>query len=240
MTLYFIGLGLNDEKDISLKGLEAIKKCKYVYLEYYTSILQTSVKKLEKIYKKKITIAERNLVESRAEEILERAKKSNVAFLVIGDIFSATTHIDLLLRAKEKKVKTEFIHNASIISAIGITGLEVYKFGKITSIPFHETTTPVQVLKENQKSGLHTLFLLDLDPVKNEFLSINKAIEFLLKNNVKDQLAIACSRIGNKNQIIKVNKLSKLKKIKFDKFPQCLIIPGKLHFMEEEALQQWK
>ena len=84
MTLYFIGLGLNDEKDITLKGLESIKKCKHIYLEYYTSILQTSIKKLEKLYKKKIITADRDLVESKAEEILEKAKKSNVAFLVIG------------------------------------------------------------------------------------------------------------------------------------------------------------
>ncbi|MFH1839705.1 MAG: diphthine synthase [Nanoarchaeota archaeon] len=240
MTLYFIGLGLNDEKDITLKGLEAIKKCKYIYLEYYTSILQTSITKLEKLYKKKITVADRDLVEKKADEMLEKAKKSNVAFLVIGDIFSATTHVDLLQRAREKKIKTEFIHNASITSAIGVVGLEVYKYGKITSIPFHETKTPMQVLNQNQKQGLHTLFLLDLDPITKKFLSINNAIEFLLKNKVKDQLAIACSRIGNKNQIIKADKLSRLNKTKWDKFPQCLIIPGKLHFMEEEALEQWK
>ena len=37
--LYIIGLGLCDEKDITLKGLEAIKKSKKIYLEHYTSIL---------------------------------------------------------------------------------------------------------------------------------------------------------------------------------------------------------
>lgn len=37
--LYFIGLGLGDAKDISVKGLEAIKRCKRVYLEAYTSLL---------------------------------------------------------------------------------------------------------------------------------------------------------------------------------------------------------
>ena len=39
MALYMIGIGLNDEKDISLKGLEAVKKCTKVYLERYTSIV---------------------------------------------------------------------------------------------------------------------------------------------------------------------------------------------------------
>lgn len=37
--LYIIGLGLGDEKDITLKGLEAVKKCSQVYMEAYTSLL---------------------------------------------------------------------------------------------------------------------------------------------------------------------------------------------------------
>ena len=43
MALYLIGLGLNDEKDITVKGLEAIKNCESVYLENYTSVLQIPV-----------------------------------------------------------------------------------------------------------------------------------------------------------------------------------------------------
>ena len=37
--LYIIGLGLADEKDISVKGLEIVKKADRVYLEAYTAIL---------------------------------------------------------------------------------------------------------------------------------------------------------------------------------------------------------
>ena len=36
---YVIGLGLGDPKDVTVKGLEIIKKCERVYLESYTSIL---------------------------------------------------------------------------------------------------------------------------------------------------------------------------------------------------------
>lgn len=36
---YIIGLGLGDPKDITVKGLEIIKKCDKVFLESYTSIL---------------------------------------------------------------------------------------------------------------------------------------------------------------------------------------------------------
>ena len=42
MVLYFIGLGLGDAKDITLRGLEIVKRAKAVYLESYTSILQST------------------------------------------------------------------------------------------------------------------------------------------------------------------------------------------------------
>jgi len=37
--LYLIGLGLGDAKDITVKGLEVVRRCSRVYLEAYTSIL---------------------------------------------------------------------------------------------------------------------------------------------------------------------------------------------------------
>jgi diphthine methyl ester synthase len=37
--LYLVGLGLSDETDITVKGLEIVKKAARVYLEAYTSIL---------------------------------------------------------------------------------------------------------------------------------------------------------------------------------------------------------
>lgn len=39
MTLFVIGLGLFDEKDITLRALEAVRSSERVYLEAYTSIL---------------------------------------------------------------------------------------------------------------------------------------------------------------------------------------------------------
>jgi len=260
MTLYFIGIGLNDEKDITLKGLEAVQKSKFVYLENYTSNLQCSIKQLETLYKKKIILADRNLVEKQAEQtILKNTKKDNVAFLVIGDSMCATTHLDLLLRAKELKIKTEIIHNASIVSAIGITGLEIYKFGKITSIPFDNKNikAPYDVLIDNLDKGLHTLFLLDLKPDKNQFLTIKQAIDYLLDQGATEKTklsknekglenwqnfpkAIACARIGSQKPKIIYGELPKLKEIDFGTPPYCLIIPAKLHFMEEDALKQWK
>ena len=240
MTLYFIGIGLNDKKDITLKGLEAVKKCEYIYLENYTSILQTPIENLEKLYGKNIIPADRELVEKKAEEtILKNAKTKNTAFLVIGDPLCATTHIDLMLRAKKENIPVEIIHNASVISAVGITGLEVYKFGKITSIPFDNKNvkTPIEVYEMNKKNGLHTLFLLDLNPEENKFLTIKDAIEYLTNNGVpKDETFICCARIGSKNPVIYKGKAKEIIKKDFGNPPYCLIIPGSLHFIEEEAL----
>ncbi|MBU0457651.1 MAG: diphthine synthase [Nanoarchaeota archaeon] len=249
MVLYLIGIGLSDEKDITVKGLEIIKNSDVVYLENYTSLLQCSIKDLEKFYGKKIVIAEREKAEQEDEKIVEEAKKKEVAFLIIGDPFSATTHIDLFKLAKERNVSVKVIHNASVLTAVGTTGLQLYKFGRVTSIPFLEDhpqlETPYNVLKENKKNGLHTLFLLDLKPKEEKLMSINEALEILEKIEEKKQkkiiskdiFVVGCARLGSEDFVIKVGKLEKIKKEDFGKRPHCLIIPGKMHFLEEELLE---
>ena len=249
MTLYIIGIGLSTEKDITLKGLEIVKKCDKVYLENYTSLLQCSVSDLENLYGNKVILADRITAEQKDEEIVTEAKSKEVAFLVVGDPFSATTHIELFKLAQEKKVAVQIVHNASVLTAVGITGLQLYKFGRTTSIPFIEDhpqlETPYNVLKENQQQGLHTLFLLDLKPDQNKFMTVNLALEILEKIEVrkkkeiisKDTVVVGCARLGSENALIKSGSLGKIKKENFGPAPHCLIIPGKMHFSEEEVLE---
>ncbi len=260
MAFFIIGIGLNDEKDITLKGLEAIKACDTVYLENYTSKLSVPFEKLEGLYGKKVILADRNMVENNSDEIL----KDNVAFLVIGDAISATTHIDLIQRAKVKGLGVEIIHNSSILTAIGVTGLQLYKFGKTSSIVFSEDNwlpeTPYDTIKNN--NDLHTLLLLDIkvkEPSKSElknntnkpqpshYMTVNEAIKTLLiieekrKKNIftEDTYCIGCARIGSDN-IIKYGKAKDLLKEDFGSPLHCLIIPGKLHFMEQEMLDLYR
>jgi len=242
--LYIIGLGLSDAKDITAKGLDAVKKCEHIFLEVYTSKLNCGVHDLEKLYKKKIELADRSFVEDAAE-ILKKSKKEDVALLVIGDPLSATTHWDLMQRAKEKKIPVEVIHNASIMSAIAATGLQLYKFGKTASIPFplddYQPETSYNIIKINQSIGAHTLCLLDTQP---EFMTVKEAIQILLdiegnrKEGVftRETLCIGCARIGAKDQIIKAGKAKDLMDFDFGAPVQCLVVPGELHFVEEEAL----
>jgi|TARA_Y100000310_G_scaffold284075_1_gene306582 diphthine synthase len=249
MTLYFISLGLNDEKDISLKGLELVKKADFVYLENYTSKLNCNINYLEKLYNKKIILADRKLVEMDAEKtMLLQAKTKQVAFLVVGDVFSATTHMDLYLRAKKLGIKIRIVHNASVLTAIGVTGLQLYNFGKTASIPFlnENIETPYDVLAMNQKNNLHTLFLLDVKENSNDSLSVTDAIRYLLKVELKrnekvftdNTLCIGCAKLGSLDQIIRAGKAKDLLKYIFKGGMHCLIVPAKkLHFMEEEAMK---
>jgi diphthine synthase len=251
MTLYLIGLGLNNEKDITIQGLEAIKRCDKIFLETYTSKLSCSIETLEKFYNKKIIPADRNLVENNAEEILNASKTENVAFLVVGDIFSATTHHDLRLRAIKQNIKVEVINNVSIMTAIGITGLDLYKFGRTTTIVFPQPgfapETPYDVIKMNQSNNLHTLCLLDIKSDQNAFMDINEALHLLLaieekrkeKVITEETKVIACARIGTETQLIKYGTVAELKNEDFGPELHTLIIPSKLHFVEEEVLEQY-
>lgn len=238
--LYLIGIGLGNEKDLTLNELETIKSCDIVYLETYTSKLSSSVSDLEKLVNKKIISADRNFVENK-NEIIENSKEKKVAFLVKGDVFSATTHVDLFLRAKKAHVKCKVLHNSSVFTAVGDTGLSLYKFGRIASIPFDNDNidSAYKVLLENK--DLHTLLLLDLRPEENKYMDFKEGLKYLLKKRIKDsKKAVICAGLGTDQQEIKYGKIKDLLKISLDIYPQCLIIPGKLHFIEEEMLNSFR
>lgn len=182
MVLYLIGLGLGDEKDITLKGLEAVKSCSKVFLESYTSVLlggaDEALGRLSALYDKEIVVADRHLVESAAEQIYEPARDENVALLVVGDPVCATTHTDIMIRAKEYGCKVHIIHNASVMGAAGSSGLQLYNFGQTISIPLYEgdwkPTSFVPKMEYNQLGGMHTLCLLDIKVKEPDFDAMMK------------------------------------------------------------------
>ena len=138
-NLTFVGLGLYDEKDISLKGLEEIKKSEKVFAEFYTSkLVGSSIDKIEKTIGKKISVLKREETE-KGDIILDSALKQKTVFLVAGDSMTATTHVDLRIRAVKKGIKTNVIHGSSIINAVpGLLGLQNYKFGRTTTLAYPE------------------------------------------------------------------------------------------------------
>ena len=100
-TLYLIGLGLGDEKDITVKGLETVRRCKAVFLEAYTSILGVDKERVEDFYGCKISLMDREAVEQECDTMLDMARTDEVAFLVVGDVYGATTHTDIAVRARD-------------------------------------------------------------------------------------------------------------------------------------------
>lgn len=118
----------------------------------------------EDFYGKKLLIADRDLVEQFADEILENSETDDVALLVVGDPFGATTHTDLILRAKEKGIQFQVVHNASIMNAVGCCGLQLYSFGETVSIPYWtDSWRPDSFFDKiigNYERNLHTLCLL--------------------------------------------------------------------------------
>ena len=199
--LVFVGLGLNDEKGISIKGLEETKTADYVFIELYTSLMPDfNLQRFEALCGKKVQlVSRRELEEENGAIILEAAQKGKVAFLVPGDPFIATTHVTLRIDAEKHGVKTRIIHGASIISAIiSLSGLHNYKFGKTVTVPFPEnfSETPYNVIVQNKTFGLHTLCLLDLKANEKQFLSINQAIAMLLEVEQKNKKSVITPEHG--------------------------------------------
>jgi diphthine synthase len=248
--LTLIGLGLNDENDITLKGMEAAKNADKVFAEFYTSFWNGNKENLEKIIGKKIIELQRKDLEENSERFLEQAKKSNIALLVQGDPLVATTHETLIVEAKKFGIETKVIHNASIFSAICETGLHIYKFGPTVTIPFSEKTNKklplsiYQTISENKKRKLHTLCLLDVIAENKKYMNAREAVEILLKMEKefkgkvihKNSEAVVFEIAGSNKSKIIFGKISDLASKKFENYPQVLILIGNLHFTEREYL----
>jgi diphthine synthase len=243
--LTFIGVGLYDEEDITLKGLEAVRKADVVFAELYSSkLMGTTQDKMERLYGKKIHLLSRKDVEETPEDILASARDQNVVFLTGGDSMVSTTHIALRLRALDQGIQTRIIHGLSIYSAVcGLTGLQNYRFGKSASIVFpykdHVPETPYDTIKINKEHNLHTLLFLD---IAERCMTINQAIELLFrierrrKEGVIKGIAVGVARAGSENPVVKADYIRRLQKYDFGPPLHILVIPGGLHFLEAEAL----
>lgn len=250
--LVFIGLGLFDDFDISLRGFEEIRKSDFVFAEFYTSLMAGfSLERFMREVGKEVNVVTREMLEEgEGRMILEKAVNSKVALLVPGDPLIATTHIDLQIRAKKLGIRTKIVHGSSIISAvIGLSGLQNYKFGRSVTIPLPEANfvskTPYNVIRENKIRNLHTLCFLDIRIEEKKFMTIDEALRALLileKEEKKgvvtwQSLAIGIARAGADDVTVKADYVSNLIDYDFGGPPHALVLPAdRLHFMEAEAL----
>lgn len=268
MVLYMIGLGLGDEDDITVKGLKLVKSCDHVFLEAYTSVLGVDKSRLEQLYGQTITVADRDMVEQQAEDLmLDPAVDQKVALLVVGDPVCATTHTDLWLRARQRSIQVEVIHNASIMGAAGACGLQLYNFGHTVSLPFFEEnwrpTSFYPKIRYNRQGGMHTLCLLDIKVKEPDFEAMMKGktrylpprfmtivtaasqlleAEETLGEKVYDgstTLCVGLARMGQETQCIRAGTLKELQDVDFGGPLHSLIICGELHELELEVLKEY-
>ena len=262
--LYLIGLGLGDALDVTLRGSAAIAACSTIWLESYTSILgeDASPEALAARYGKPVRVAWRETVESEAESILGPAAVSPVAFLVVGDPFGATTHSDLVLRARAAGVRVTVIHNASIMNAAGAAGLQLYNFGATVSIPFFRgswrPSSFYPRIAHNAAGGLHTLCLLDIKVREPDydvltrtgrtvfepprFMSVAQAAAQLLEVEKEkgegvcgpDTRAIGLARVGGATQLIVSGTLGELATADLGPpLHSLILVGGPLHDLEQ-------
>lgn len=235
MSLTLVGTGVSF--DLTLGGIEALRNCDEVYIETYTNPADLHlIESVEKLVEKKFRFLEREKVESRF--LIEQAKTKRVCLLCSGDPLIATTHIILAIDAKQYNIGWRVIHNSSIYSvAPACSGLQIYRFGKTATLvnprPNYKPVSSLEIIRENQSRNLHTLVLLDTEPTP---MDAKTALELLKEFDS----AIILSRLGQVDEMVSFGKISTLlasPNPKFAKPPITIIIPAKLHPVEEEYLE---
>lgn len=210
-------------------------------------------------------VADRETVESGSDDILDNAQEKDIAFLVVGDPFGATTHTDLVLRARELSIPVQTIPNASILSAIGSTGLQLYNFGQTVSMVFFtENWRPASFydrIKENASIGLHTLVLVDIKVKEQSYEDMARGrkvyqpprymtvaqcatqmLEIEDERNeavyAKDSLAVGAARVGSKNQKMACGTLKELSEVDLGPPLHSLVLLGKrAHDLERDYIR---
>lgn len=253
MPLTLVGLGLDDPRSITVMGLEATRVADVVYAEFYTAVLSGSKEQLESFLGRPVTVLDRLGVEKGGPRLLEEARSKDVVLLVAGDPMAATTHADLLVRFRRAGVPLKVMHAPSIFTAApGLLGLQHYKFGRATTLVRPEKswspTSPFDAVAENHERGLHTLVLLDIKSDLGYFMSANEGIGLLLDLaqrtgnpwfDGKAQVGVV-ARAGSAEPGVWTGAAADLLKADFGRPLHCLVVPGQLQVVEQEAWDSFK
>lgn len=193
-------------------------------------------------------MASRKMVEEE-NQIVENAKRKKVVFLVAGTPLFATTHSDLIIRAKAESISVRIIHNISIMNVKGCFGLFSYNYGRTVSIPyFHGSYRPASFydyLLINKSVGMHTLCLLDIKTDEDKFMTANEAINQLMeieeekkRGAISDEMEIlVVCRFATESEFVVFDKVKKLREMEFGPPLHSLIIPGGMTEIEREFLE---
>jgi len=250
--LTFVGLGLYDERSITVEGRDALRAADHAFAEFYTSrLVGTSVEALESHHGVDIEVRDRAGVEQDPGPILDAAEDGDAVFLTAGDSMISTTHVDLRLRAIDRGIDTRVVHGVSAASAAsGLTGLQNYRFGKAVTLPFPRAhgadgvpASVVESVEANRERGLHTLVYLDIKvddgrgtDAGETFMTADVAAS-ILAEEWPDTLAVAVARAGSPHPVVEAGTLDALATHDFGDPLHLLVIPGTLHHVEADALE---
>ncbi len=246
MTLYLIGIGIYAEPSLTREVEEILRNVDRIYLEGYTSPIYPRLLDSLRISREIVRLT-RSEIEEGMDKLINEAIKGDIAILVPGDPLIATTHITLVVEARRRGVDTKIFHSSSALcAAIGESGLHTYKFGASATIMRREVASSKRaydVLKENLERGLHTLFFLEYDAETNYIMSPREAIEILLsyddekRISLEDLVIVLCG-LGSRDECKYAATIGEVLKEEDTYGKPCiLIIPGKLHFTEEEYIE---
>ncbi|MFB6086257.1 MAG: diphthine synthase [Halodesulfurarchaeum sp.] len=244
--LTFVGLGLYDERSVTIEGRDAIRNAESVFAEFYTSeLVAARVEDLEAYHNVEIQVRDRAGVEQEPKPILDAGAEGPAAFLTAGDPTVSTTHVDLRLRAHDRGIETRIVHAPTVqTAASGLTGLQNYRFGKATTIPFpwahggdDVPDSVIETIEENLERGLHTVAYLDIKAETSEMLAGETAAGLLAEHWRGDVLGVVVGRAGSPDPVVEADRLDALSERSFGPPPHLLVIPGDLHVIEQEALE---
>ena len=256
--LTFVGLGLYDERSVTVAGRDAIRAADRVVAEFYTSKLAgTTVADLEAHHDTAIEVRDRAGVEQSPGDILDDAESEDVVFLTAGDTMVSTTHVDLRLRAHERGVETRVVHGTTAqTAASSLTGLQNYRFGKATTLPFERSHggegvpgSVLETIDANRERGLHTLVFLDIDAANDDYMRADTAAGMLADawdetdsgeevTAGPDRLGVVVARAGSPSPVVRADRLGTLAGESFGDPLHLLVVPGELHLLEREALAE--
>ncbi|CAI9830894.1 MAG: diphthine synthase [Nitrosopumilus sp.] len=245
MTLWFVGLGISGAASAPARAHEVIACADRVYLERFTSpVPDEDVEVVRRLAGERLVLARRWQVED-GSAILDDAEGGGAALVSYGDPFVATTHAELRSRAISRGIRTEAVHAASAPwAALGECGLHSYKAGRTATVMSEGAATPYSVLLSNVSSGCHTVLLLEYDGERGFFLDPSDALRMLLEEEGAQgrgavsggTYCIVASRIGSGDQALAAGRISSLSGSDFGDPPHAVLVPGPLHFTEEEAI----
>ncbi len=259
--LTFIGLGLYDERSITVEGRDALRAADRVYAEFYTSrLIGTTIEDLESAHDIEIDVRDRAGVEQHPEDMLEAAESEDVAFLTAGDTMISTTHVDLRLRAHARGIETRVIHGVTAQTATSsLTGLQNYRFGKATTLPFPYAhgadglpASVTETIDANRADGLHTVVYLDIkvgqgpassqnaersddEAEREEYMTADAGAE-LLADEYPDLVGVVVARAGSPDPLVEAGTMSELAEREFGAPLHLLVVPGECHLLEADAL----